>query len=192
MTTQIKQFLDQFLPLPDYEFQDFMDLAQEQHIKKREHLIRAGETSHKIAFFFDGYFRFYHYLADGTEVTSDFYFAPNIVTSYTSLITETPSQVYVQAMEDMDLLILTKSGINELYSKYTNFEKLGRLLAEQVAITSERHLFALLNYSAAERYQYLLENHRHFIENIPLQYIASYLGITKETLSRIRKKFSGS
>lgn len=165
-----------------------VDSAQFRQMKRKEHLVSAGEVSPCIAFFVEGYFRFYHYLPNGTEITSDFYFAPNVATSYTSFIKREPSEVYVQAMDEMDVLTLDHSTITEFYTKYPSIERLGRLLAENVAITSEKHLFSLLNYNAEERYHHLMETHPEFIQQIPVQYIASYLGITPETLSRIRQR----
>ena len=85
-------------------------------------------------------------------------------------------------------LIIMRADLEMLYDQYPRIERLGRKLAEQVAITSENHLFSLLNYTAAERYEQLRLHHPEFIRQIPVQYLASYLGITRETLSRIRKK----
>lgn len=192
MIEQFRQFIDQFIHLQESEFNAIVEVTSEMHFKKRDHLIRTTKTADMIGFFYNGYFRFYHYLENGTEVTCDFTFAPSFITSYTSLITGEPSNVYVQAMEDIKIIVIKKSDLQKLYSKYHNIDKLGRLMAEQVVITLERHLFCLLNHTAEERYKYLLDNYPQFIQKIPLQHIASYLGITKETISRIRRKISKS
>ena len=188
MEEQFHRFISNFLELHDEEFQAIMKQVVPRDILKKEHLVEASHVCRELVFFVEGYFRFYHYTSDGTEVTSDFYFAPNLVTSYTSLVTGLPSQVYVQAMEDMQLFVIRKDGLLDLYNRYHRIDRLGRLVAEHVAITSEKHLFNLLNQSAAERYRYLLDRYPQYIRRIPLQYIASYLGIKKETLSRVRKK----
>ncbi|NJO90910.1 MAG: Crp/Fnr family transcriptional regulator [Chloroflexia bacterium] len=138
-------------------------------------------------FFCNGYFRFYHNDVSGNEITSDFYFSPGFITSYTSFVTGEPSFVNVQAMETMEILEFKRNDIYRLYTEYANFDRLGRLLAEMVAITSEKHLFLILNQTAETRYRNLLKEYPGFIKTIPLQYIASYLGITQETLSRMRK-----
>jgi CRP-like cAMP-binding protein len=188
MTDQLYKFINQYLKLTDEEFNAILSIAKENSIKKKEHLVRANELCRKVVFFTEGYFRFYHSKNDGTEITSDFYFSPNFVTSYTSYLTDMPSVVSVQAMENMNVLTFEKSDLYSLFSEYHNIEKLGRLIAENVAINSEMHLFMLLNQPAEERYRNLLSEYPHFIKEIPLQYIASYLGITQETLSRIRAK----
>jgi len=187
MKDQFRQFISKSSQLQEEEYLAFEGLMYEDVILKKEHLIKASEICNKIAFFSEGYFRFYHYGTDGTEVTSDFYFAPGFITSYTSLITGNPSKVYVQAMEDMKILVLRKSDLQNLYSKYHSIDRFGRLIAEQVAIDSEKHLFSLLNQTADERYKNLLDSYPQYIQKIPLQYIASYLGIKQETLSRVRK-----
>ncbi len=87
----------------------------------------------------------------------------------------------------MDVLELRKSDLYKLYDQYQSLERLGRIMAESIVISFEKHLFLLLNQTAETRYKNLLANHPQFIKHIPLQYIASYLGITQETLSRMRK-----
>ena len=134
MIEQFRQFINQFINLQENEFDAIVKVTSEMHLKKRDHLIRTTKTSDRIVFFCNGYFRFYHYLENGTEVTSDFHVAPNFAASYTSLITGEPSNVYVQAMEDMKILVIKKSDLQKLYSKYHNIDKLGRLIAEQSAL----------------------------------------------------------
>ena len=182
------QFIHSFVSISETEVKAIRGVVQESRMQKKDHFILAGEICHQLLFFTNGYFRFYHYKTDGTEITSDFYFPPNFITSYTSFVTGKPSEVYVQAMEDMDVLVIHRSDLYHLYTTYPSFEKLGRLMAEQVAITSEKHLFSLLNLTAEERYKRLLDDYPQFIQQIPLQYIASYLGIKQETLSRVRKR----
>lgn len=188
MINLFTQFAASISPLTPIEVAAIANVATTCTIPKRAHLIEAGQVANQLAFFTSGYFRFYHFNHLGEEITSDFYFAPNVVSSYTSLITQQKSKVYVQAMQNMDLLIIMRADLEKLYDQYPRIERLGRKLAEQVAITSENHLFSLLNYTAAERYEQLRLHHPEFIRQIPVQYLASYLGITRETLSRIRKK----
>ncbi|MDI9516687.1 MAG: Crp/Fnr family transcriptional regulator [Tenuifilaceae bacterium] len=156
-------------------------------IKKNELIAENGKVCNRLLFVNKGYVRFFHFDDNGTEITSDFYFAPTFVTTYTSFLTGLPSHVNVQAMCNMEALELSKNDLNELYERHPKFERVGRLIAESVAIHSEEHLFMLLNQPAGVRYRKLLEKYPLYINTIPLQYIASYLGITQETLSRIRK-----
>jgi len=183
----LNDYINRFIRLSEDETEALNNILTPKRILKKEHFAEINKVCSKALFVNRGYFRFYHLDNGGNEITSDFYFAPNFITSYTSFITGEPSFVNVQAMVDMDVLEFKKCDMNELYLRYPNIERLGRLIAESVAITSEKHLFLLLNQTAEMRYKTLLERNPEYVNTIPLQYIASYLGITKETLSRMRK-----
>lgn len=188
MEKQFRQFLDSYIQLSETEFNLIVNVLMKKSLKNGDHLIKSNKTCNEIAFYNKGYFRYYYYSKTGDEVTSDFYFSPNFATSFTSLITGNPSEVNVQAMEDMDIWVINKADLQNLYSQCHKIERLGRLIAENVFINSEQHLLSLLNRTATERYEDLLHNNPQYVQKIPLQYIASYLGITQETLSRVRKK----
>jgi len=187
MINDLHTFIKNLVQLSVEEKHAMNSILNERLIKRKEHLIVEGEVCKKLWFFNHGLFRYYHTRADGAEITSDFVFAPYFATSYTSLITGNPSFVNLQALEDMKLLEFSKDDLNQLYNKYSGIERLGRKMAELTVITSEKHLFFLLNQSAKQRYTDLIRTYPEYLKSIPLQYIASYLGITQETLSRIRK-----
>jgi len=190
MTDALRKFINAYTVLDTEDFDTILEKLTIKELRKKEHLVSAGETCNEIAFFEKGYFRFYHYSPAGVEITTDFRFAPHFITSYTSLITRKPSQVYVQAMESMVVWIIRYSDLMNLYNNHPRIERFGRIMAEQVAIESEKHLFSLLNFNAEERYNHLLKEYPDYIQNIPLQYLASFLGIKQETLSRVRQKQS--
>ncbi|MFA6712864.1 MAG: Crp/Fnr family transcriptional regulator [Bacteroidales bacterium] len=181
------EYINRFIQSSEDEIRMLEHIMTSKIICKKEHFIEINKVCKKVLFISKGYFRFYHFDANGNEITSDFYFGPCFITSYTSFITGNPSFVNVQAMIDMEVLEFQKSDLYELYMQYPTIERLGRLIAESVAITSEEHLFLLLNQTAEMRYKRLLDRNPYYVNTIPLQYIASYLGITKETLSRMRK-----
>lgn len=187
MRESLHKYINNFIQLSREEIGILEQILTYKKIKKNELIAENGKVCQKVLFASGGYFRFYHTDCKGNEITSDFYFAPSFITSYTSFITGTPSFVNVQAMSDMEVVEFSKKDLYSLYDKYPKIERLGRLIAESVAIVSEEHLFLLLNQTAQMRYQRLLEKHPQYVNTIPLQYIASYLGITQETLSRMRK-----
>lgn len=182
-----KDYVGRFVDLQEEESVALEKIMHYRKIGKKEVVAQAGKICTKVLFTARGYFRFYHYDANGNEITSDFYFAPAFISAYTSFITGEPSFVNVQAMMDMDVLEFQKNDLYNLYGRFPKIETLGRMIAESVAINSEHHLFMLLNQTAEMRYKSLLEKNPEYVRTIPMQYIASYLGITKETLSRIRK-----
>lgn len=183
----LTEFIGQFIHLTEEEARALESISSVRKISKKECFAEIGKVCTKVLFVNRGYFRFYHLDINGNEITSDFYFGPCFITSYTSFITANPSFVNVQAMVDMDVLEFSRSDLYDLYLQHPSIERLGRMVAETVAIASEEHLFLLLNQSAEMRYKRLMERNPDYVNTIPLQYIASYLGITKETLSRMRK-----
>lgn len=182
-----KSYLNSIVKLTTQQMDEIFMVLQGGKIRKRELLLKEGDICRKVVFFNKGYFRFFYNSTHGDEITCEFYFSPGFITSYTSLITGMPSFVNVQAMEDMEFLELRRDDLYKLYDENPALDRLGRLIAESVAIASERHLFLLLNQTAETRYRTLMTQHPEFVKHIPLQYIASYLGIKQETLSRIRK-----
>ncbi len=187
MLDSLKSYINPFVQLKQEEFEAFVSATTFRHLAKKDLLVKEGQVCSTIGFFNQGYFRFFHTDVNGNEVTSDFHFAPGFITSYTSFLTSSPSKANVQAMEAMDIIEISKPNLYELYSKYHAIETLGRLMAEYVFITTEIHLLMILNQTAETRYRILLDKYPSFVNRIPLQYIASYLGITQETLSRMRK-----
>jgi CRP-like cAMP-binding protein len=183
-------FVNRFIPTDDKLFDTIISKFENKKVARKDILLEDGKKADKIFFLSEGFVRFFHIKKDGTEVTSDFYFAPGFITSFTSLIEQKPSIVNIQAMVKMDVLFIKYKDLMELYDKEHKVERLGRLLAEQVFITSEKHLLSFLNDSPQDRYLWLMKEYPEYVKNIPLHYLASYLGITAESLSRIRNRYT--
>ncbi len=176
-------------PLSDEEKEEMVTIFKPVRIKRYDHYLKEGQVESRIAYIAKGIFRFYN-LKDGDEITSDFLFENSFMTSYNSFITQQPSKLSIQALEDADILFIDYNTIHKKYNESHNFERIGRLLAEKTFIVSSLHLLSFLNDSAEERYSNLIKKDPRLVQHIPLHYIASYLGISAETLSRIRKKLS--
>lgn len=187
MRESLYRYVNSFIQLSREEISPLLEILISKKIKKNELFVENGKVCQKVWFTSEGYFRFYHFDFKGNEITSDFYFAPSFITSYTSLITGNPSLVNVQAMNDMEVFEFSKTDLLNLYAKFPKIERLGRLIAESIFMHLEEHLFLLLNQTAEIRYRRFLQKNPKYVNTIPLQYIVSYLGITQETLSRIRK-----
>ena len=185
-----REFVNRFIPTDDKLFDTIISNFEYKKVARKELLLEAGKTANKIFFLSEGFVRFFHTKKDGTEVTSDFYFAPGFITSFTSLIEQKPSIVNTQAMVKMDVLFIKYIDLVSLYDKEHKVERLGRLLAEQVFITSEKHLLSFLNYSPEDRDLWLMKEYPEYVKNIPLHYLASYLGMTAESLSRVRNRLT--
>jgi CRP-like cAMP-binding protein len=187
MKESLKSFISAIVPLSEREYSLIEGITKERTLQKKEILVKEGESCNTICFYHEGCFRFFYTDESGREITSDFSFGPGFITSYTAFLTGQKSHINVQAMYDINLLEIDKVRLYGLYVNYPNIERIGRLMAERTLIEYEKHLFMILNQPAEFRYKNLLDNHPKYIREIPLQYIASYLGITQETLSRIRR-----
>ncbi len=189
MFDRLKTSLDRLLPLSREEFISFATLLTTRRLAKHESLLQAGEVCTHIAFINQGCLRYY-YLKDGNEFNGQFFFEGSWVGDYQSFLTGQASVQYIDALEDTELLVIRRDDLQALYAENPQFERFGRLLAENVVIGSQRRTASLLFDTPEERYLKLISERPKVVERIPLHHIASYLGIKPESLSRIRKRLA--
>ncbi|MEM6719303.1 MAG: Crp/Fnr family transcriptional regulator [Bacteroidota bacterium] len=186
----LRKFLNSFHILTEEEIDAFINVTTSLVLKKGEFLVTEGVISKKIAFIKSGIFRSFYYSSESEEVTYCFTFANTIITAYSSWILQVPSSENIEALTDMELRIITKKDVNFLEETYPNWTKFFKHVAEQEYINLEKRIFMLQRESAEKRYQDLLTNYPEYLHTIPLQYLASYLGVTQRHLSRIRKNIA--
>lgn len=190
MSDSLKKYIID-LGYSDSELLDNLVSKFEHHeFSKKELLSKLDVVCDRLFFLKKGCVRFFIYDNKGNEVTTDFSFGPSFITSFTSYINGSPSQVGIEAVSDCSVFWTTKSKLEELFRRDCRFLEIGLKLTEKVFVISESHMLSLLTKTPLERYEYLLEMHPEYVLNIPLKYLASYLGMTPETLSRIRAKIS--
>lgn len=129
-----------------------------------------------------------YYNLDGKEVTYWFGFEHSFVTSFYSFISRKPAFENIQLIEDCTVLAISYDDLQKLYDKYPEIERLVRIINENYYVRLEERFVAAQFKTAKERYAGLLDFSPHILQRMPLGYIASYLGISQETLSRIRGK----
>jgi len=147
--------------------------------------VTEGRVCRQLYFLEQGAIRG-HYNLEGKEITHWFAFAPDFVTSFHSFITQQPAVENIQLMEGSVLWSISKDKVNRLMSSHHEIERLVRIAYENYYIRLEERFVNAQFKTATERYQNLLQQTPHVLERVPLGYIASYLGISQETLSRIR------
>jgi len=182
-----KNYIKQF---PHYQpsiMEEVYPYLSAKNIEAGDYLLKQGKTCQNIAFIEEGFMRLY-YLNDGKEVTTCFCKEHTITCSYKSLITNTPSDISIQAIEPCRLIIFSYESLQKLYKKNLFWQQVGRLAAENEFINAECHNRFLSDLSATERYRQILEQDNDLLQRAPLNYLASYLQVAPETLSRIRKK----
>ncbi len=190
LVTLLKSYMERFMPVPEEDWNLLLPHLREKKLQKNEYLVKAGKVCNEIGFLLQGCMRHF-YTKNEEEKTTYFYFENNLVSSYFSCITGQPSQLYIEALTDCQLLVFPYTVLQQLYSKSHAWEKFGRLIAEYIALGLEDRMVSLLTLSPEERYEQLLQSNKHkILERIPQHYIANYLGITPVSLSRIRRRLA--
>lgn len=159
----------------------------EIYFKKNIDVQAIGHTCRTIYFVKKGALRVY-YFKDGIDITESFEFENTFVARAESLFSGRPSRKAIQTIEDTDLIAINARQLFELYDRYTEIERLFRKIFEGAYVKTVNRLESLQFYTAEERYFNLLHDRPDILKRVPLKYIASYLGITQVSLSRIRAK----
>lgn len=161
-----------------------------QQVKKGAFLIRDNEICRQVSFINKGLVRMY-YLVDGKEICMGFVAENEYVSQYDSFLTHQPSSGNIDALEDCEFVNLSFDDMQHIYLSYPVFEKIGRKIAEMLFLMISSHTTRLLTLSPEERYKSLIEYQPFIIQRVPQYMIASFIGITPEHLSRLRKKMTG-
>lgn len=175
-------------PLSQGLCDEIIQQSEIKQIKKRTVLLKAGETSNTIYFIVKGAARVYYMNKEGEEITSWFLFENELLISVYSFFTGQPGFEFLETIEDCVFIALSRDKLNVLYQQYLEFNVIGRKLTEYYYIRNEKQANDLRMLSAKERYTQLMSTTPQLINRVALGYIASYLGISQETLSRIRKQ----
>lgn len=183
------KYLSQFPHFKPSLADDVLPLLSEVQLKAGEYFLKEGKVSKQIAFIEEGLVRLY-YLHDGNEVTTCFCKENSITCSYRSLITKTPSDLSIQAIESCKLIVFSYASLQSLYEKELFWQQVGRLASENEYINTECHNRFLSDLSATDRYRQILEENSDLLQRVSLSHLASYMQVAPETLSRIRKKIS--
>ncbi|UWY27788.1 Crp/Fnr family transcriptional regulator [Flavobacterium sp. TR2] len=156
-------------------------------VKKGELLLTENKVCNEIVFIEKGILRSFFVNHKGDEITNCFAFENEFMASFASFITEEKAEESIQALTDTALQILDRKALEKLYQSSFNWQETGRKLTEIEFVNLHKRMVSFQKLSGAQRYEELCQNHQKYIQLIPLQYLASYLGITPRHLSRIRK-----
>ncbi|MCD2423000.1 Crp/Fnr family transcriptional regulator [Niabella pedocola] len=180
--------IEQYYPLSAAAREALAENFEELVLAKGKFLITEGRVCKQLYFLQQGALRGY-ITVDGKEVTNWFGFEEHFITSFHSFITQQPSVENIQLLEGCILWRISKEQLTRLFDAHHEIERLVRIIYERYYIRlEERYVNAQLR-TATERYAHLIEETPHILERVPLGQISSYLGISAETLSRIRSRF---
>lgn len=189
MNDRLRHYLTRFVELTDPEWEALEKHLIVKTVAKKGFLIRQGQTATEVGFLLSGSCRLF-YEKDGEEKTTYFSFENNLVAAYLSCLTSQPSTLSIQALEDGELICFDYAVLTDLYRQFPAYQLFGRKLAEYLFAGLDVRLAELLTLSPEERCLNFIGTpaKRKIIERIPQQYVASYLGITPVSLSRIRRR----
>ncbi|MDI9340626.1 MAG: Crp/Fnr family transcriptional regulator [Sediminibacterium sp.] len=187
---QFKDWLKNVSFLTGEDCDLFEPFLRVRSVKNKDFLLQEGQICKELGFINGGVFRMY-YLSDGKEVNTQFSFENEFVVNYDSFLRETTSRYCIQALEDSEIVTFNLQALQNGYSRSQNWERFGRIMAERAYTLTTKRVESFMFMNAEQRYLQMMKDTPHFMERIPLYHLASYLGVERESLSRLRKKITG-
>lgn len=181
-------FIKSLFPISDSDLQATLPYFKSKTLKKGDFFVEAGETCIHAAYIVSGAIRTFYINEKGEDITYCFCSENNFTSSFKSFIGQLPSDLSMQAIEETELLVIEYNELQTLYSNYPAWQAIGRICVEKEFLVMEQYASSLNGFSAKEKYARLLKDQPSVIQKAPVQHIASYLGISRETLSRIRSQ----
>lgn len=185
------QYLARFITIDENEKRAVKSLFEERTFNKGDFLLREGEVCNNMTFIVKGLFRYYIEI-DGEERSYNFAKEGDFVCNYESLIRRTPSPKHIQSIERSDTLIISLENLQTFYSDIKGGNYFGRVHMEKIYAETIRQLVAQYTETPEIRYQNFLKNHPDLNQRLPQYYIASYVGVKPQSLSRIRRRLMSS
>jgi CRP-like cAMP-binding protein len=190
MTELLTQNILNHITLSKKELESFCSLFNQKEVRKKHFLMQEGEICKFEGFVTKGLFRVYHIDSNGFEQV--LYFAQENwwITDIDSFTNETPSQLYIQALEDSEVLLISKKDKEFAYNNIPKIEKLFRVMTQKTHIALQRRIIDNLSKTADRRYIDFIEKYPNLFQRLTNLQIAAYLGISHEFLSKIRRKIA--
>ena len=186
----MEKYLNSFGFFSKEEIAEVSKIGTYQEIKKGEFFFKGDKICEQVAFVKKGIFRHFYPLDSGEEVTYCFTFFDNFITAYSSFVTNKPTKEHIQALTDAKIFVLPRWKVEELTNTQEGWMKFSKKIAEKQYIKREDRILLLQKEKAKFKYEYLLQTKPEYLQNIPLQYLASYIGVTQRHLSRLRREIA--
>jgi CRP-like cAMP-binding protein len=185
---QFKEFVKQRIDVTEEELNDIVSRYQVRKIKKKEYFLRAGEVCHHEAYVISGLFKSFYVTADGIEHILQFAIEDWWIGDIASFNYQEPALQNIQALENAVVLTLSKKNKDKLYEDHPIFEKLSRIMAQRAQIASQHRIISSIGFTAQERYLDFIKRYPKIYPRISNMQLASYLGVTQEFLSRLKRQ----
>ncbi len=187
---KIRSYIETITEVNDKDWAFFSSKLHKKSFQKKKIITDIGRIENHISFIEKGIVRQLIPKTEEEDITFGFSFENEFISAYDSFLTQTPSQYQLETLAETTLLSISFSDLQEVYQHTQIGNLIGRLVAERLFILKSNRAYSLLNDSAEQRYLNLFTERPNLIKEIPLKYIASYIGVTPQSLSRIRKQIT--
>lgn len=187
MKEQIKKYFNRYVEFCDNEIDTIYSKLTLKTFHKKDYIIRTGQVCKNNYFIANGLVRSFYIDDKGNEKIIQFAIENWWITNMESFVNQTPSLSSIQAIEKTQVLLLNKEELENLYSSIPKLERFFRIITENMLIANQRRNNIYLQMKSKDRYDYLISNFPNFTQRVPQYMIASYLEITPEYLSELRK-----
>ncbi|MEO1514068.1 MAG: Crp/Fnr family transcriptional regulator [Bacteroidota bacterium] len=185
----MQEFLSKYINFSEKEYDSFMSMAAVKKYGKNEYLLNADRPVQKLFFVKSGLMRGYR-IQEGIDVTHHFYVENWLATDYESYLTGNCGELYIQALVDTTVYEFDKTNLYAFFGSHEKFEKLRFIQAEDAYLQMVRRLKSFQCMELKERYLELVNKNPEIFDLVPQRQIASYLGVTPQSLSRVKSELS--
>ncbi|MRH99652.1 cyclic nucleotide-binding domain-containing protein [Kriegella sp. EG-1] len=186
---KIRTFINTIVPMDDADWKFFSSKLKFVKLKKKSLILKSGDIENHLSFISKGIVRLYIPRLEN-DLTFGFLFDNEFVTAYDSLLTQLPSEYHIETLTETELWQISYKDLQEVYAKTKSGNTIGRIMSERMFLIKSKRELSLLSKTAEERYLDLFSERPKLLQEIPLKYIASYIGVTPQALSRIRNRIT--
>lgn len=190
MSDILRKHIQKRIELSNAEFSKCLSFFTPKKVRKKQFLLQEGDVCRQLAFVTSGLLRLYTIDHKGEEHITQFAMEDWWASDLYSFLSGTPSKENIDALEDSEVLLIDRASRDALLEAVPKMERFFRLLMEANLVATRRRIIGLISDTAEQRYLAFLKTYPNLVERVPLNQIASYLGITPQSLSRIRKELA--
>jgi len=188
MYEDLRKNMERHIQLSDADFEAFKSFAVLRKLRKRQYLVQQGDYTRHTYYVLKGCVRAFLMDNSGKEHIIQFALEDWWIGDITALVAGTPAELYIECLEDCEVLQIDKDDQEQLYAMLPKFERFFRIIIQNSLAATQRRLLCVMSQPAYERYLEFMERYPQIVQRVANHHIASYLGITPESLSRLRKE----
>ncbi|WP_439695536.1 Crp/Fnr family transcriptional regulator [Mucilaginibacter sp. AW1-7] len=185
---QFRTYFEKYFPIADNDWEIFSKKLTRKELPKRSLLLKEGQVENRISFIEKGIVRFFIRQSLDKEITFAIIFENELMCCYDSFLTRQPAEYNAETITETIIWSFSYDDLQQLYATMPVSNVLGRILSEEIYLIKAKRELSALKYQAKERYLNLFKEKPRLVKEIPLKFLASYIGITPQALSRIRKQ----